>query len=80
MVKTVLIETKRTRSGYARAELHRFMNYSTGKVDYSFNFYNTCKFFNTYKEMQDYVESNYKMRDWEGKEYHLPDNMRAFFN
>lgn len=53
MTKILLVKTNRTRCGEAKAEIHRFMNYSENKIKYSFKFYSTHKFFNTYKELRE---------------------------
>ena len=83
MVLNIYVKTNRTQKGYAKAELHRFMNYSDGKVCYSFKFYKTYKFFDTYKELRDFVESNYELLIYkvcQGMvEYHLPENRNDFF-
>lgn len=79
MKKGIRVKTNRTSSGIATAELSRFPNYSTMKWEYSFSFYRTRKFFDTYKELREYVETNYEMVDYSGNEYHLPENRKEFF-
>lgn len=72
----IYIKTNRTKSGYARARLTRFMNYSNNKIRYSFQFYQTHKFFNTYKELRDYVMTNYETY----KGYQMPEERDKFFS
>ena len=78
MIKYIDIKTNRARRGYVRATIHRFVNYSTNKIAYSFRFYNTYKHFDTYKELREYVESNYQLHSYDG-DYHMPIEMKDFF-
>lgn len=80
MTKIITVKTTRAKYGTASLKLSRFPNYSEKKWNYSCSFYNTTKFFDTYKELRDYVEANYEMVTWEGKEYHMPESRQEFFN
>lgn len=80
METLVSIKTNRAKRGYANGHIRRFMNYSTNKITYSFQFYQTHKFFKTYRELREFVESNYQMvTGWDNKEYHLPEDRHEFF-
>ena len=81
MTTFIYIKTNRTRSGYAKGRLSRFMNYTDNKICYGFHFYQTNKFFDTYNELREYVENNYELLNF-GKgmvEYHLPEDRKEFF-
>ena len=52
MTTIIYVKTNRTQKGYAKGEIHRFVNYSDNKICYSFRFYKTYKFFNTYRELR----------------------------
>ena len=83
MTTIIYVKTNKTQKGYAKGEIHRFMNYSDNKICYSFRFYKTYKFFNTYKELRDFVESNYELLKYDFckgmVEYHLPENRKDYF-
>lgn len=83
MTYNIYIKTSRTRNGYAKGEVSRFMNYSDNKICYSFKFYSTYKFFDTYKELREFVESKFELLQYEvckGMiEYRLPENRKEFF-
>lgn len=83
MTYNIYVKTKRTQSGYARARVSRFMNYSDNKICYSFKFYQTYKFFDTYKELREFIENNYKLLRYDVcngmAEYHLPEDRKEFF-
>ena len=84
MIKYVYIKTDRAkRRGEAKGTIHKFMNYTTNKINYSFSFYNTRKYFDTYNELRDYVNNNYIMLGYyfgiERIEYKLPEKEREFF-
>lgn len=82
MTRNIYIKTSRAKYGYARATITRFMNYTDNKICYSFQFYRTHKYFKTYNELRDFVESNYQLLSSEMcrmVEYHLPENRNEFF-
>ena len=80
MERYIYIKTTRAKSGTARAKLTRFINYSAMRYIYAFHFYKTHKFFDTYKELKQYAEKNYKLVDISGNEYTLPEHRKEFFN
>lgn len=80
MRKIVYIKTSRTNAGYAKAEISRFPNYSVNKWQYSFKFYSTYKFFDTYSELKEFVDSNYQLFDTlDQKNYKMPEKRDEFF-
>lgn len=86
MQKIVYIKTSRTARGYAAGTLSKYLsskpNSNKWVYHYAFKHYKDYKFFNTYKELKDYVESKYSLIVvWDNnKEYHMPEEERLFFN
>ena len=86
MERQLYIKTNRTKYGYARATFKKFgIPKENGKWvnHYHFQFYSDDKYFNTYKELKEYVENKYQLyRDCciGAKEYHLPEDRNEFFN
>lgn len=53
------LKTTRTRTGYARAKVSRYMNYSYGRFRYSFTFYNDFEVFDSHHELRSYILERY---------------------
>ena len=66
MTLYVGIKTKR---GHARATLTRFMNYSTNRICYGFQFYRDVKFFDHHKELREYVLEKYNVDIGDRKQF-----------
>lgn len=59
MTLHVRLKTTRTKSGYARAKLSRYMNYSYGRIRYSFTFYDDFICFDHHDELRSYILERY---------------------
>lgn len=72
--------TKPNISREAKAKVSRYYNGSSKSYKYCFEFYKTCKFFTTYEEMKNYIESNYSLIGWNGKPFNLPNTWSELFD
>ena len=69
MTKTIKLKTTRTKSGYAKARLSRFMNFTNNKLCYTFSFYNVWKSFEKHNELRAYISETYDVDIGERKNF-----------
>lgn len=69
MTLHVKLKTKRTQSGYARAKVSRFMNYSTNRINYGFRFYNDVMYFDHHEELRSYILERYDVDIGDRKQF-----------
>lgn len=78
MTRYLFIKTTRTKS--REAKISRYFNGSLNTYKYCFEFYNTRKYFTSYEELKNYIESNYSLIGWDGKLFKLPNTWSELFN
>lgn len=66
MEYSIKLKTTRTKDGYANASITKFFNYSDNKVQWGFRFYQTRKWFDSKRELLDWINNNYDVIDWRG--------------